>query len=80
MEQDGEWASEIDMAVLAHTLDVDVASFDVCGCNYSLWSRGLLHPDQLFTVDQTRPTIFIYYTGARNHFNVILSQERVNMF
>ena len=74
MEQEGAWGSQIDMAVLAHRLDVDIASFDVCGGNYSLWSRGLLQPDQHFDVEQIRPRIFIYYTAERNHFHVILSQ------
>ena len=40
MEQEGAWGTNIEMAVLPHKLDVNIASFNV-SC-YSLWSHGLL--------------------------------------
>ena len=67
MEQEGAWGTNIEMAVLAHKLDKNIASFNV-SC-YTLWSHGLLHPSDHFTEDEIKPTIFIYYTG--DHFGML---------
>ena len=50
IEQEGGWGSHIEMAVLAHKLDVNIASFNVdCGF-YCLWSHCLLHPNDYISL------------------------------
>ena len=66
MDQLGSWGSEVEMALLAHRLGINIASFNARVGDYAMWSPGFISPNQ-YSED------YIHYTG--DHFNVVLSQE-----
>ena len=72
MDQLGPWGSEVEMALLAHTLGINVASFNARVWDYATWSPGFISPNQ-YSEDYSIPTIYIHFTD--DHFNVVLSQE-----
>ena len=42
MDQLGPWGSEVEMALLAHTLGINVASFNASVWDYATWSPGFI--------------------------------------
>ena len=72
MDQRGSWGSEVEMALLAHKLGINIASFNAPVGDYAVWSAGYFSPNQ-YGEDNSRPTIYLFFTG--DHFNVVLSQE-----
>ena len=69
IDQLGSWGSEVEMALLADRLGINVASFNARVGGYAMWSPGFIQ----YNEDYSIPTINIHFTG--DHFNVVLSQE-----
>ena len=68
MEHNGVWGTDIEITAIAHLLNINIALFDVPLAQYVV--RG---PYLVEQIDNTRPTIFLSFTG--NHINFILSQQ-----
>ena len=71
MQCNGVWGTDVEVVVAAHLLDVNIAMFNVPVGDYVVRGTWLVNHAQ--PMDNTRPTMYISYTG--NHFDVILSQE-----
>ena len=46
MDQHGSWGSEVEMALLAHKLGINIASFNAPVGDYAVWSAGYFSPNQ----------------------------------
>ena len=63
--------TDVEVVVAAHLLDVNIAMFNVPVGDYVVRGTWLVNHAQ--PMDNTRPTMYISYTG--NHFDAILSQQ-----
>ena len=71
MQCNGVWGTDVEVVVAAHLLDVNIAMFNVPVGDYVVRGTWLVNHAQ--PMDNTRPTMYISYTG--NHFDAILSQQ-----
>ena len=72
MDQDGSWGTDVEVTAISHLLGVNIAMYDVLIDDYVTRGPYLVDPRQ--RIDNTRPTIYITFTG--NHFNFVESQEQ----
>ena len=73
IDQRGVWGSSVEMAVLAHMLGANIASYNAHLREYQLMSPGIIDPDT-YQEEYSRPIMYIEFANM-DHFNVILSQE-----
>ena len=73
IDQPGVWGSSVEMAVLAHMLGANIASYNEHLWEHQLMSPGIIDPDT-YQEEYCRPTMYIEFANM-DHFNVILSQE-----
>ena len=71
IDQRGVWGSSVEMAVLAHMLGANIASYNAHIREYQLMSPGIIDPDT-YQEEYSRPTMYIEFANM-DHFNVILS-------
>ena len=72
MDQDGSWGTDVEVTAISHPLGVNIAMYDVQIDDYITCGPYLVDPQQ--RNDNTRPTIYVTFTG--NHFNFVECQEQ----